>query len=166
MVQWVTRRELRRREERMSFERQTAGRMMSLRFVPVHEGATVAEAIAQLQAADPAERVSVLYVVDDPGRLIGIVPIGRLVKAEPLPALQRVARAPVVSVTPDVPQDEVARLSLRHRVWIIPVVDRERRPMGIVTGAALIHSIRERVPRNRLLRRQLDRLTRPRPARP
>ena len=163
VVQWVARDEPDHRKKRMPFERQTAGRMMSLLFVQVHEAATTAEAIARLQAADPAEQVSILYLVDDSGRLIGIIPIGRLVKAGPGTPLRRLAQEPVISVTPDATQEEVARLALRHRVTSIAVVDRELRPIGFIRGGDLIQSIREGPPRNRSLRRRLERLIYRRP---
>jgi CBS domain-containing protein len=142
----------------MAFERQTAGRMMSLQFLRVHEGATVAEAIARLRAADPAEEVIVLCAVDDEGRLSGVVPIERLVFGEPGTPLQQVARGPVVSVMPETSQDEVARTALRHRVWCIAVVDQERRPMGIIRVRDVIQSIREGGAKKRSLRRRLKRL--------
>ena len=142
----------------MAFARQTAGRMMSLQFLRVHEGTTVAEAIDRLRAADPAEDIIVLCAVDDEGRLTGVVPIERLVFTEPGTPLQQVARKPVVSVMPETPQDKVARTALRHRVWCIAVVDRERRPMGIIRIRDLIQSIREGGAKKTSLRRRLTRL--------
>ena len=142
----------------MAFERQTAGRMMSLQFLSVHEGATVAEAITRLRAADPAEEVIVLCAVDDEGRLSGVVPIERLIFGEPGTPLQQVASGLVVNVTPETSQDEVARTALRHRVWCIAVVDRERRPLGIIRVRDVIQSIREGGAKGSSLRRRLKRL--------
>jgi CBS domain-containing protein len=142
----------------MAFERQTAGRMMSLQFLRVHEGATVAEAIARLRAADPAEEVIGLCAVDDEGRLIGVIPIERLIFGEPGTPLQQVARGLVVSVTPETSQDEVARTAIRHRVWCIAVVDQERRPVGIIRVRDVFQSTREGGAKKRSLRRHLKRL--------
>ncbi|HKW90971.1 MAG TPA: CBS domain-containing protein [Methylomirabilota bacterium] len=132
--------------------------MMSLQFLRVHEDATVAEVVARLRAADPAEEVLALCVVDDDGWLIGVVPIERLIFCELGTPLQQVARGRVVSVLPETSQDEVARIALRHRVWCIAVVDRERRPMGIIRIRDVIQSIREGGAKKRSLRRGLERL--------
>jgi hypothetical protein len=116
---------------------------MSLEFLPIHETATTAEAITRLRASDPAAGIFVLFAIDDDGRLTGVVPIDRLVLAEPGTPLRQVAGARVVSVTPEMSQDEVALIALRHRVWCIAVVDRERRPIGIIRVGNVFQSIRE-----------------------
>jgi CBS domain-containing protein len=147
----------------MSFEPQTAGRMMSLQFLRVHEGATVAEAIARLRAADPGEEVFVLCAVDNDGRLIGVVPTERLVFGDPQTPLRQVARGRVISVMPETSQDEVARIALRHRVWCIAVVDRQWRPIGVIRVGDVIQSIREGGAKKRSLRRRLTGLIRASP---
>jgi hypothetical protein len=59
---------------------------------------------------------------------------------------------------PEMSQDEVARTALRHRVWCIAVVDRERRPLGIIRVRDVIQSIREGGAKGSSLRRRLKRL--------
>ena len=132
--------------------------MMSLEFLPIHEKATTAEAIARLRASDPAAGIFVLCAVDDDERLTGVVPIDRLVLAEPGTPLRQVAGERVVSVTPEMSQDEVALMALRHRVWCIAVVDRERRPIGIIRVGNVFQSIREGGTKKRSLHRRLMRL--------
>jgi CBS domain-containing protein len=127
----------------MPFEPQTAGRMMSLQFLTIHQTATIAEAIARLRATDSNGDVLALCAIDDDGRLTGVIPVERLVLAESGIPLRQVARERVVSVTPETSQDEVARIALRHRAWCIAVVDRERRPTGIIWVGNVLQSIRE-----------------------
>ncbi|MCS7484743.1 HPP family protein [Umezawaea endophytica] len=47
---------------------------------------------------------------------------------------------PAVTVTPDVPIREAAALLVSHGFTALPVVDAERRMVGIVTEADLLHS--------------------------
>jgi acetoin utilization protein AcuB len=49
------------------------------------------------------------------------------------------AVAPAVSVTPDTPLDEAAKLMLRNAAETLPVVDRGR-PVGLVTWSALLRA--------------------------
>jgi magnesium transporter len=150
----------------MVFEPQTAGRMMSLRILRVHEMATVAEAIAQLRAQEPGEEVFVLCAVDDDGRLSGVVPLRRLVFGDPRTPLRQVTSGRVISVRSETLQDEVARSVLRHRVWCIVVVDEQRRPMGMIRVRDLIQSLREGGATKESLRQRLTRLICPSPVTP
>jgi CBS domain-containing protein len=147
----------------MTFEAQTASRMMSLQFLQIHEATTVSEAIARLRAGTPAEEIFVLCAVDDAGRLIGVVPIERLIFSDAATTLRQVATRHVVSVMPETSQDEVARIALRHRVWCVAVVDREGRPMGTIKVGDILQSIREGGGKKRSLCRRLTRLVRARP---
>ena len=62
----------------------SAGRVMTTRFVALDEKLTAQQAIEQIRAAgDETGSIFYLYVVDDAGRLRGVVPIRRLVAAPP-----------------------------------------------------------------------------------
>ncbi len=125
----------------------------------------MAEAIAQLRAADPGEEVFVLCV-DDDGRLIGVVPLERLVVGDPRTPLRQVASRRVIRVTPKTSQDEVARIVCHHRVRCIAVVDGQDRPIGMIKARDVIQSIREEGAKKVSLRQRLTRLIRPSPVTP
>lgn len=84
-----------------------------------------------------------LPVVDANGRVVGIVTKNDLdlfLSTAPSPGVMRrqhrveqVMRAPVVTVGPDDPVEEAARLMLTHDVGGLPVVDDEGRLVGIIT---------------------------------
>jgi CBS-domain-containing membrane protein len=139
---------------------------MSLQFVRIHERATVAAAIAQLRAQDPGEEVFLLCAVDDDGRLIGVVPLARLVFADSRTPLRQVASERVIRVMPETSQHEVARIVRRHRVWCVAVVDRQGRPIGMIRVRDVIQSIREGGAQKKSLRQRLTRLIRPSPVAP
>ncbi len=83
-----------------------------------------------------------LPVVDGEGRVVGIVTRGmleRFLATAPPPSIQarqhrisQVMASPVITVPPDDPMEEAARLMVAHKVGSLPVVD-QGRLVGIIT---------------------------------
>ena len=86
-----------------------------------------------------------LPIVDNEGRLVGIVNDRSLLRllaeprrhrSDPLPTVGRVMSAPVFTVTPDLPLEEAASLMADKRVGALLVVEDEK-PIGILTDRDL-----------------------------
>jgi uncharacterized protein (DUF39 family) len=81
-----------------------------------------------------------LPVVDDEGRLIGIVTAWDVSKAVALSKRERlepVMTKGVITVQPDDPVDLAARLLEKHNISALPVIDKEKKVIGIITGEGL-----------------------------
>jgi magnesium transporter len=89
------------------------------------------------------EGVFYVYVVDDHDHLVGLVPLRRLITADPSTTVHAIRRTDVVSVTADTDQEEVARLVTKHHLLAVPVVDRNHRLLGTVTIDDVIDVIHE-----------------------
>jgi magnesium transporter len=74
-----------------------------------------------------------LYVLDRYQRLVGLVSLRSLVLAEPQQTLGEIMQEDLLSVSPETDQEEVARLLARYNLLALPVVDENRRLLGIVT---------------------------------
>jgi magnesium transporter len=112
----------------------TAGRLMSEKFARIRPEWTVAETLEHLRKVDPeVETIQSLYAVDDHGHLVGAVSLRKLFPAPPEKRIEELMARNLISVRPDTPQEEVARLVSKYDVHAIPVVDDENRPLGIVT---------------------------------
>ena len=90
-----------------------------------------------------------LPVVDDAGKLVGIVSERDLLHAAPSPAtslsvwelnyllsrltVNKLMTTHVVTVSEDTPLEEAARLMVSHRIGGLPVVDADRRVVGVIT---------------------------------
>ncbi|UCE85640.1 MAG: magnesium transporter [Deltaproteobacteria bacterium] len=122
----------------------SAGRVMTTRFVAVEEKLTAQQAIDRIrEIGDEAESVLYLYVVDDQRRLLGVVPIRRLVSARPdRPCGELMIREPV-SVRADADQEEAAHLVARYNLLAIPVTEADGRLLGIITVDDVIEVITE-----------------------
>ncbi len=121
-------------QERLTYEDETAGRIMDSEFVALSEETLVHEAITELrQIAHDVDMISYLYVVDQAGRLLGVSPLRQLLLADPEERLGDLMNTSLVKVHIDTDQEEVAQLAARYDLLAIPVADDDGRLVGIVT---------------------------------
>ncbi|CAJ36543.1 homocysteine biosynthesis protein [Methanocella arvoryzae] len=86
------------------------------------------------------DRFNHLPVVDDEKRLIGIITAWDVSKAVALSkrdSLDMVMTKNVVTVGPDDPVDLAVRLLEKHNISALPVIDHDRKVLGIVTAECL-----------------------------
>ena len=121
----------------------TAGRLMSTTLVAVHEGLTVAQAIEHIRKSASGDDAFYLYVVDDHEHLVGLVPLHRLLTADPATPVRLIRDEDVESVRVDTDQEEVARLVQRYNLREVPVVDGSHRLLGTISVDDVIDVIRE-----------------------
>ena len=119
-------------QELLEYPEHSAGRLMSPDFVAVNERATVEQAIDHVRKSVSEERAFELYVVDDHGHLVGVVPLRRLLIASPGSPVFAVRDENVVSVTPEMDREDVARLVAKYDLVTVPVVDSRHRLVGAI----------------------------------
>jgi magnesium transporter len=130
-------------QELLEYGENTAGRLMSPAFVAVHEDANVAQAIDHIRKAAPGDAAFYLYVVDEHDHLVGLVPLHRLIAADPATPIRAIRSEDVESVTVDTDQEEVARRARRYDLLQVPVVDASRRLLGTIGVEDVIDVIEE-----------------------
>jgi len=123
-------------KELLHYDENTAGGLMTPEFfaLPVH--VTAQQAIDMLRETAPeAETVYYLYVVDDDGRLSGVISLRDLIVAQPSTPVWNfmVEGESVVRVMVDDALEDVAAQLEHYDLLAVPVVDREDRLIGIVT---------------------------------
>jgi magnesium transporter len=123
----------------------SAGRVMTTNFSALDEKMTAQEAIDSLRAVGlgTSEALLYLYVVDDLQRLTGVVPIRRLVTAQPDTPVEELAIQEMLSTPPDADQEEVAQLVARYDLLAIPVTDVDGTMLGVITVDDVIDVITE-----------------------
>ena len=123
----------------------SAGRAMTTNFSALDEKMTAQEAIDSLRAAglESTDAILYLYVVDELQRLTGVVPIRRLVTAQPGTPVRELAIREMLSTGPDADQEEVAQLVARYDLLAIPVTDVDGTMLGVITVDDVIDVITE-----------------------
>src|SRR5262245_1525178 len=117
----------------LDYPEHSAGRLMSPDVVTVSESATVEEAILYLRKSVADERAFELFVVDDHDHLIGVVPLRRMLIADPPTPIRAILTDNIVTVTPEMDREEVARIVARYDLVVVPVVDIQHRLIGVIT---------------------------------
>jgi magnesium transporter len=121
-------------EDLLRYEDDTAGGIMVADYIALSEDVTAAEAIESLQKEHlEVEMPFYLYVVDDYGNLVGVSSLRQLVVVPPETPLKEFMTTDVFSVQTDMDQEEVAKLVARYDILAVPVVDENKRLVGIVT---------------------------------
>jgi magnesium transporter len=135
-----------RREVRalLAFKEDAAGGLMSPRFARVRPEMTVDEAISYLRRqAAHVETIYYAYALDDSQRLLGVVSFRKLFSADPARTVTDVMQTDIVTATPDMDQEAVAKLVAQRHLLAIPVVDAERRMQGIITVDDIVDVVQE-----------------------
>ncbi len=118
----------------LQYPPQSAGRLMTEKFVRVRPEMTAAETIAYLRLVDPeVETVTDLYVLNQAQQLVGVVSLRAVITAAPERRMDRIMSTQLVTVTPETDQEEVARLVARYDFLALPVVAPNGRMLGIIT---------------------------------
>ena len=131
-------------EELLAYPERSAGGIMSPSFFSVHQDVTIAEATRLIQTAEELpQHVQYLYVVDEHDRLVGVIGLRDLVLSKPDQPIHSVMATEMVTVTADTDQEKVAECASRYDLVAIPVVDEQRRLLGIVTIDDIVDVLRE-----------------------
>ncbi len=120
--------------ELLQYPENTAGGRMTTDYVTLPPHLTVERAIEEVRRiAEQKETINEVYVVDPNGTLLGALSLRALVLARAGQPLSAVMDADVVSVPPEMDQEDVARLFDHYELLAVPVVDQTRKMLGIVT---------------------------------
>lgn len=130
-------------QELLEYGEQTAGRLMSPEFLAVSETTTVSQAIDHIRKSISDERAFELYVVDGHEHLIGVVPLRRLLTADPATPVWSIRDEDVMTVSPETDQEEVARVVAKYNLVAVPVVDQNRRLLGVISHDDVVDILRE-----------------------
>ena len=112
----------------------TAGGLMTTEYLWMPPNLSVAQVFDHIRkAAEDAELVYYIYVLDPQERILGVVSLRELIKASPEAQVSDIAVDDVVTVELTTPSEEVATTIARYDFVAVPVVDSDGRMQGIVT---------------------------------
>ena len=132
--------------EILSYEDETAGRLMTRDVASLRRMWTAGEAIEYLRSlvlTEEAETVHYLYVVDRAQRLIGVVPIRQLLLAQPDVTIESIMIPETITIEDSADQEELAELVSKYDFVAIPVVDKDGRLQGVVTVDDVLDIVEE-----------------------
>ncbi len=123
-------------ERLLRYDEETAGGLMTAAMLTVREAGTVGDALEAIRAQVEGQELADVYqafVVDDGGRLRGVVPFRALVVNPAARPVREVMEEPPATAAPELDQEAVARLMARYNLASMAVVDAAGRLLGRVT---------------------------------
>lgn len=123
-----------RLEHLRTYPPETAGSLMTSEMLTIVEDFTVEQAIETIREhGDQSEFVFYVYVINDTGTFVGVVPIRRLILAQPTRRVGDLMVTNPVAVHALDDQEEVASLTARYNLLAVPVVDESFALLGVIT---------------------------------
>jgi magnesium transporter len=107
-------------------------RHMRRNFTRLRSDQTVGEALDALRREPPPERIIYFYVVDEAGRLDGVVPTRYLVLSSVDRRLRDIMVRKLVALPDTATVRDACEFFALHRFLALPVVDGQRRLLGVV----------------------------------
>lgn len=127
--------ELKKARLLLGYPEGTAGRYMTPDYLALPPDLTARQAIERVRSTGRGmETLSVVYIVDDQGKLLDDLRLGTLVLADPQTKVKDIDDRPVVSIPATERGEEVVAAFERYDRSALPVVDSEGHMLGIITA--------------------------------
>lgn len=128
----------------LSYEPSSAGGIMTTEFITLSDYWTVEQAFSKIREISPnTEVINILYISNARNTLIGWISIRDLFLADLKAVLADIMDKNVIVVTPEMDQEEVARISIKYDLSIIPVVNPQQVLIGIITADDIMDVLQE-----------------------
>ncbi len=128
----------------LGFGDETAGGRMTTSFIALRRHTSAQQALQFLRDIAPESDVPYyLFVIDREKRLSGVVGLRDLVVAEPTTLMENIMQPDVHFVTTEADQEEAARTMARYDLSALPVVNEQRKLVGVITGDDLVDVLDE-----------------------
>ena len=101
-------------------------------FATLHQNLTVEQALASIRQRGIGEKIVYFYVIDDAGQLVGVVPTRRLLMAALASPLSDLMIRRVLAIPHTATVMEACEFFVLHKFFAFPLVDGQRRVVGLV----------------------------------
>lgn len=118
----------------LNYPKDSAGSLMTIEYVDLRKEMTVGQAIKHIKETGiDKETIDTCYVMDSNRVLEGVISIRKLILNDDSKELKDIMDTDVIYVNTLDDQEDVAGLFKKYGFLVMPVVDNERRLVGIVT---------------------------------
>lgn len=128
----------------LQYEDDTAGTIMTTEYIDLKTEMTVETALARIRKlAKDTEQINTFYVTDSSRVLKGVVSIKDIILAKPEARIGDIMEEDVIYGETFTDQETLAHLFKKYDVLTMPIVDKEKRLVGIVTVDDIIDIINQ-----------------------
>ncbi|MBB5183057.1 magnesium transporter [Catenisphaera adipataccumulans] len=126
----------------LQYPEESAGGIMTTAYIALKETLSISQALQKIREIGPkTEVIETLYVINVHRQLVGTVDLRDLLAAPKDATVQSITDNDVISVHPEVDQEEVASLVAKYDLKSIPVVNARSAILGIITVDDIIDVI-------------------------
>jgi magnesium transporter len=130
----------------LKFEENSAGGLMTTEFVVVGEDATRGEVVDYIRFHEiPLEQLDVVFVISRDARLVGAVPVARLLLTGEEQRMADLYTDPPPSVRPEAEDKEVFELFDKYNLRSVAVVDQDSHPIGAIAVDDVVSRLRSKL---------------------
>lgn len=130
----------------LKYPEDTAGGIMQTEMVMVGEDATIQETIEQVRAkSEEMLNIHNVFVIDDAIRLIGTVPLEKLILTRSHLPVKDIMNNKPVKVLVDTDQEEVARIFQKYDLVTLPVISKDGKLLGRITIDDVMDVVEEEI---------------------
>ena len=131
-------------ERSLEYPEDSAGRIMQTDLIAVPPFWSVGQTIDYMSEADDLpDRFYEVFVVDPAYHLIGAVPLNRLLRSKRTARIETITEHDIHPIEANADQEEVARQFERYNLTSAPVVDPDRRLVGVITADDVVEVVQE-----------------------
>lgn len=118
----------------LNYPQDSAGSIMTTEYVSLRSSMTIADAIAKIRRIGlDSETIEVCYVTDNVNHLIGQIALRTIVLSDDDKTIEELMDRNVIYANTFDDQEEVANMFGKYDLTVVPVVDKDKRMVGIVT---------------------------------
>jgi CBS domain-containing protein/sporulation protein YlmC with PRC-barrel domain len=133
-------------EELLDFEEDTAAGRMTTDYMALAPTARVHDAVEMLKNFDGGlESISTIFLIGENEKLLGAVPLAKLVVSNPDTLLSELTVDPLISCSPEADEREVAEIFDKYNLLTLPVVDEAGALTGVITADDVIAILRSQL---------------------
>ncbi len=132
--------------ELMSFHDNTAAGRMTTEYMALTAGAKVEDAIEMLRNFEGGlESLSTIYIIGEKDKLLGAVPLAKIVLAPPGTPLMMLSTGHLASIHPGANEKQIAELFDKYNLLTLAVIDDEGVLTGVITADDVINMLRSKL---------------------
>ncbi|OEF97753.1 magnesium transporter [Desulfuribacillus alkaliarsenatis] len=118
----------------LSYKKDTVGSVMTTEYITAKDDETVEQILLRLRAEGlEAETIYYIYVLNQEKRLIGVVSLRELITKDPLTKVHDIMKSNVITLSALTSHRDAVTAIKDYDLLAVPVVDHEKRILGIVT---------------------------------
>ncbi len=128
----------------LEYPEDSAGRIMQTDLIAVPPFWSVGQTIDYMrEASDLPDRFYEIFVVDPAYHLIGSVALNRLLRAKRPTTIEAITDEDIRPIPVESDQEEVARQFERYNLTSAPVIDEDKRLVGVITADDVVEVVQE-----------------------